>query len=430
MSQLAVRSGLPLRGRVCVPGDKSISHRALILGAIAEGLSRVENFLPAADCRATLGAVRALGIEIEEQTPTTLTVHGRGLAGLQEPDSVLDCARSGTTLRLLAGLLAGQSFFSVLSGSAQLRQRPMGRVAEPLRRMGATVLGRDGGRWPPLAIQGGNLCGMEYRLPVASAQVKSALLLAGLYADSPTTLLVPGPARDHTECMLLAMGGELELGDGSVGIRPGSELQPLDVVVPGDFSSAAFLIVAATLVAGSEISIESVGVNPTRTGLLDILWAMGASVMLHDERRVFGEPVADLAVRGAELHGVEVGGALVVRTIDEFPVLAVAATQAQGETVVRDAAELRVKETDRIATTVKELHRMGAEIEALSDGFVVHGPTPLKGTTVHSHGDHRLAMALVVAGLIATGETLVQDVACIADSFPGFVSTIARLGGT
>jgi 3-phosphoshikimate 1-carboxyvinyltransferase len=429
MSQLTVRSGLPLRGRVGVPGDKSISHRALMLGAIARGTSRVENFLPAADCRATLGTVRALGIDIEELAPTTLAVHGHGLGGLQEPDDVLDCVRSGTTLRLLAGLLAGQSFLSVLSGDAQLRRRPMGRVTEPLRRMGATVLGREGGRQPPLAIQGGNLFGIEYTLPVASAQVKSALLLAGLYADSPTTLHVPGPARDHTERMLLAMGAELEASNGDVEIRPGIELWPLNVVVPGDFSSAAFLIAAASMLPGSEISIEGVGVNPTRTGLLDVLQEMGADVVLHNERMASGEPVADLDVCTSELRGIEVGGNTVVRMIDEFPVLAVLATQAQGETIVRDAGELRVKETDRIATAVGELRRLGAEIEPRPDGFVVHGPTPLAGSAVHSHGDHRLAMALVVAGLIAAPETLVQDVDCIADSFPGFVPTVARLGG-
>jgi 3-phosphoshikimate 1-carboxyvinyltransferase len=429
MSQLTVRSGLPLRGRVGVPGDKSISHRALMLGAIARGTSRVENFLPAADCRATLGTVRALGIDIEELAPTTLAVHGHGLGGLQEPDDVLDCVRSGTTLRLLAGLLAGQSFLSVLSGDAQLRRRPMGRVTEPLRRMGATVLGREGGRQPPLAIQGGNLFGIEYTLPVASAQVKSALLLAGLYADSPTTLHVPGPARDHTERMLLAMGAELEAGNGDVEIRPGIELWPLNVVVPGDFSSAAFLIAGASMLPGSEISIEGVGVNPTRTGLLDVLQEMGADVVLHNERMASGEPVADLDVCTSELRGIEVGGDTVVRMIDEFPVLAVLAAQAEGETIVRDAGELRVKETDRIATTAGELRRLGAEIEPRPDGFVVHGPTALVGCAVHSHGDHRLAMALVVAGLIAAGETLVQDVDCIADSFPGFIPTVARLGG-
>ena len=446
MSHWTVQPGAPLCGRVCVPGDKSISHRALLLACIAEGTSCVDNFLPAADCLATLRAVRALGVEVEEPAPAQVIVHGRGLHGLREPACVLDCVRSGTAMRLLAGLLAGQPFLSLLTGDAQLRRRPMARVVEPLRLMGAVVLGRDGGRLPPLAIQGGGLHGIDYTLPVASAQVKSALLLAGLYADGPTTLHLPGPARDHTERMLLAMGGILDAyaGDWRSNLQPPAyasnfqltpveRLHPVDLMVPGDFSSAAFLVVAATLVPGSEIAVEGVGVNPTRTGLLDALRAMGADVALHSERTVGGEPVADLIVRASVLRGVEIGGPLVVRAIDELPILAVAATQAQGETVVRDAGELRVKETDRIATTVQELRRLGAEIEPRPDGFVVHGPTPLhsleRSRRVHSHGDHRLAVALVVAGLIARGQTCVQDVDCIADSFPGFQAILARLGG-
>ncbi len=444
MSQLRVQGAAPLRGRIQVPGDKSVSHRSLLLGSLAEGTSRVEHFLSAADCRATLSAVRALGVEVEELGPSSLILRSRGLRGLQEPDDVVDCSRSGTTMRLLAGILAGQPFPTVLSGDTQLRRRPMGRIAEPLRCMGATVLGRDGGRLPPLTIQGGSLQGLDYTLPVASAQVKSSLLLAGLYAGGATSLCVPGPARDHTERMLVAMGARLETEDWGLAtggqrlwLEPGYPLRALDFAVPGDFSSAAYFLVAASLVPGSEVLIEGAGVNPTRTGLLDVLRAMGADVVLEDERMVGGEPVADLAVRASDLAGTEVSGQLVVRTIDEFPILAVAATQARGETVVRDAAELRVKETDRIATTVQELRRLGAEIEAQPDGFVVQGPTPLQspdfaegqGSMVFSHGDHRLAMALVVAGLIARGETCVQDTDCIADSFPGFAAALAKLGG-
>jgi 3-phosphoshikimate 1-carboxyvinyltransferase len=438
MSHLAVQPGGPLRGSVRVPGDKSISHRALLLAAIAEGTSRVEGFLPAGDCLATLRSVRALGIGVEEHSQTTLIVHGRGLHGLQEPDDVLDCGRSGTTMRLLAGILAGQRFTSLLTGDAQLRRRPMGRIVEPLRRMGATVLGREDGRRPPLALRGGDLRGIDYELPVASAQLKSALLLAGLYASGPTTLHVPGPARDHTERMLIAMGGKLEIRDWRLEIEPGGPLQPQDIVVPGDLSSAAFLVVAATLVPGSEITIEGVGVNPTRTGLLDVLQGMGADIARKNERIVSGEPVADLTIRAAELHGVEVSGTMVVRAIDELPVLAVAATQARGQTVLRDAAELRVKETDRIATTVQELRLLGAEIEPQPDGFFVCGPTPLHspatecvvgtGASVRSHGDHRLAMALTVAGLVASGETVVQNTDCIADSYPAFEGTLKKLG--
>lgn len=444
MSRMTVTTSGPLQGRVRVPGDKSISHRALLLGAIAEGTSRVENLLVGADCCATLGVIGALGIEVEQLAPTTVIVHGRGLRGLREPEDVLDCGRSGTTMRLLAGIMAGQPFLSVLGGDAQLRRRPMGRVAEPLRTMGAVVLGRDRGRFPPLVLQGplsirgqGHaLRGIDYSLPVASAQVKSALLLAGLYADGPTTLHVPGPARDHTERMLLAMGGGLHIGgeEGETGkqrvqLEPGLPLQAIDVMVPGDLSSAAFLVIAALLVPGSEVFLEGVGVNPTRSGLLEVLKAMNADMTMHNERLVGGEAVADLTVRVSELRGIDVVGDLVVRMIDEFPILAVAATQAQGQTLVRDAGELRVKETDRIVTTVQELRRLGAQIEARPDGFLVQGPTPLHGAPVGSHGDHRLAMALAVAGLIASGDTTIEDVDCITDSFPGFEAALVDLGG-
>ncbi|MDH7486704.1 MAG: 3-phosphoshikimate 1-carboxyvinyltransferase [Anaerolineae bacterium] len=439
MSSLSVRSGTPLRGRVRVPGDKSISHRALLLGAIAEGESRVSGFLPAADCLATLRCLRGLGVKIETPSPipspyagegsqgVTLIVHGRGLHGLHPPQGPLDCGGSGTTMRLLSGILAGQPFRSVLTGNAQLSRRPMARVAIPLRQMGARVTDTDG--HAPLLIEGGHLRGIDYTLPVASAQVKSAILLAGLYADGPTTVREPVPTRDHTERMLQAMGGGLRIADCGLRIEPGERLQALDIVVPGDFSSAAFLIVAATLVPGSEVTIAGVGVNPTRTGALEVLKAMGAHIEVKNEGDCGGEPVADLRVRAGELSAMEIGGAIIPRLIDELPLLALVATQARGMTVIRDAAELRVKETDRIATTVAELRKLGAQIEARPDGFVVRGPTPLRGAEVDSHGDHRLAMTLAVAGLLAEEETRVHDVECIADSFPGFVETLRRLGG-
>jgi 3-phosphoshikimate 1-carboxyvinyltransferase len=429
VSQLTVRPGGALCGQVTVPGDKSISHRALILGAIAGGESRVTGFLPAADCQATLDAIRALGVQVDRLESSTLRVHGRGLHGLREPEDVVACARSGTTLRLLAGLLAGQPFLSVLTGDEQLRRRPMARIVAPLRRMGALILGRDAGQRPPLAVQGGALQGLDHRLPVASAQVKSALLLAGLYASGSTTVRVPGPARDHTERMLAAMGARLETVGWDVVLHPGTPLQPHDLTVPGDLSSAVFLAVAAALVPGSEVVLPGVGVNPTRSGLLDVLRVMGADLIVPQERVQGGEPVADLTVRATGLRAADVAGELVVRMIDEIPLLAVAATQAQGETVVRDAAELRVKETDRIATTVHELRRLGARIDARPDGLVVEGPVRLRGATVSSHGDHRLAMALAVAGLVAEGETTVLGADCIGDSFPGFARMLQRLGG-
>ncbi|MGD8464269.1 MAG: 3-phosphoshikimate 1-carboxyvinyltransferase [Anaerolineae bacterium] len=437
-NHLTVYPAQPLRGRVSVPGDKSISHRAVVLGALADGPSQVTNFLPAADCQATLHAIQALGIEVEQPEPTALHIHGQGLKGLSEPDNVLDCRRAGTAMRLLAGLLAGQPFLSVLAGEPQLLRRPMARIVRPLQQMGATILGRQDGRLPPLAIRGGGLRGIDYTLPVASAQVKSAILLAGLYAEGKTTIREPGPARDHTERMLAARGCKLQVAGPTIELTPPQQLQAMDITVPGDFSSAAFLLVAAALVPGSELIVEGVGVNPTRTGLLDILRAMGADMHVQAQRSISGEPVADLVMRASELHGTQVSGELVVRTIDEFPILAVAATQARGETIVRDAAELRVKETDRIATTVGELRRLGAQIEAQSDGFVVHGPSRLQASEpsgegpalVNSHNDHRLAMALAVAGLVAIGRTRIMGADCINDSFPGFELLLARLQGS
>ena len=429
MSQLTVHPSVPLRGRVHVPGDKSISHRALLLGALADGVSHIRGFLPCSDCLATLACLRELGIGVETPDATTLTIHGRELRGLRAPTVPLDCVRSGTTMRLLVGILAGQSFASTLIGAPQLLRRPMRRVVEPLCQMGAEIETTDG--HAPLTIRGRRLHGCDHTLPIASAQVKSALLLAGLYANGPTTVRQPGPARDHTERMLVAMGADIEVNDLTVTLIPSpSPLVPLfSLSIPGDISSAAFPLVVAALVPGSEVTIEDVGVNPTRTGLLDVLGAMGAEIASDNEHKQEGEPVADVTVRASDLVGMEVGGDMVVRMIDEFPVLAVAATQAHGTTVVRDAAELRVKETDRIATVVDELRALGARIAPLPDGFVVEGPTPLRSAVVDSHSDHRLAMALVVAGLIAEGEVVIEHAECIADSFPGFVELMRKLTG-
>jgi 3-phosphoshikimate 1-carboxyvinyltransferase len=427
MSQLTVHPSASLQGSVRVPGDKSISHRALMFGALADGRSRIDGFLPSGDCLATLGCLQALGIKIDRHDETALTVHGRGLRGLQKPAAPLNCVRSGTTMRLLAGILAGQSFDCTLTGDSQLLRRPMRRITEPLREMGAEIEDVDGRA--PLTIRGRKLHGHAHTLAVASAQVKSALLLAGLYADGPTVVRQPGPARDHTERMLIAMGGKIAIAGLDVTLTSVDALTPNSLIVPGDISSAAFLLVAATLIEGSEVTIEDVGVNPTRTGLLGVLGEMGCRIDIENAAVHGGEPVADLTARFSSLRGVEVGGSTVVRMIDEFPILAVAATQAHGTTVVRDAAELRVKETDRIAVIVEGLRAMGASIEPQPDGFIVEGPTPLDGALVDSGGDHRLAMALAVAGMIAKGETVVEQAECIPDSFPGFVSLIEELGG-
>ncbi len=424
----------PLSGTIAVPGDKSISHRAVLLAALAEGVSMIRNWLPAGDTLATLEAVRALGVavEVDERSPHAwdLRVEGRGLRGLRRPAGPLNCRNAGTAIRLLAGLMCGQAFPSMLDGSEQLRQRPMGRVTEPLQRMGADIRAEDG--HAPLHIRPAALHGIEYSLRVASAQVKSALLLAGLYTSDRVRVFQPGPARDHTERMLVAMGAVVTTQDGWVTLSEapfgGRRLLPLDMTVPGDFSSAAFPLVAAAIVPHSRITIRGVGVNETRTGLLEILRQMGADVKIANQQVTGGELIADLTVGYDELHAVDVAGPTVVRAIDEFPVWAVAATQAAGPSTVRDAVELRVKEVDRIAMLAAELRRLGVELDEHDDGFTVHGPRRLRGASVDSHDDHRLGMALAVAGLAADEPTLIHDAACMADSFPGFVETMRRLG--
>jgi 3-phosphoshikimate 1-carboxyvinyltransferase len=412
---------------VRVPGDKSITHRALLLGAVADGDTLVRGYLDSGDCRASVQAVQALGAGVDELGPDTLRVRGLGLDGLREPEDVVNCVGSGTTMRLLAGLVAGYDFTCVLTGNDALRRRPMDRVLRPLQQMGATVLGRSGDRLPPITIRGGGLRGVDYTLPVASAQVKSCVLLAGLRASGETTVREPGPTRDHTERMLRAMGAEVHSRGATITVEPPERLRPLDLVVPGDLSSAAFLVAAATLVPGSKVVIEGVGVNPTRTGILDIMWAMGADVTLTKERIEGGEPVADLVVRSAPLRAIRVAGELIPRAIDELPLVAVLATQAEGVTEVREAQELRVKESDRVATLGQELRALGAHIEELPDGYRVEGPTPLRGGAVRSHRDHRLAMALAVAALVADGPVIIEDADCAADSFPGFFELLDGL---
>lgn len=429
MTQIHAQSGKALTGQCSVPGDKSVSHRAIMFGSIAEGKTTIRNFLDGHDCRATVGVMRDLGVEIEVLTPTELVVHGRGLDGLQEPNNVLNCDNSGTTIRLMTGLLAGQKFTSFLNGTAQIRRRPMGRIVQPLRGMGADITGRQNGNYAPLAIRPSRLQGVEYQMPVASAQVKSCLLLAGLYAHGLTIVREPGPTRDHTERMLRAMGAPIEVVGNTVhSERPQQPLQAIDITVPGDISSAAFLLVAGCITPDSRLTIAGVGINRTRTGIVDALQEMGAHIEYHNEREQAGEPVADLEVRYSELHGATFGGAPIVTMIDELMVLAVAATQAKGRTLVKDAGELRVKETDRIASTVTELRKMGAKIEPTSDGFIIDGPTELRGAPVESQGDHRLAMAMTIAGLVAKGSTAVYGSEVTADSFPGFEITLQALG--
>lgn len=412
-----------LRGKVNVPGDKSISHRALMHAALAQGTSRITNFLQAGVTEAMLRCVRDLGVEVEANNNREILVRGRQL---RSPAAMLDCGNSGATIRMLMGALAGQrDVTSVLTGSAGLRRRPMKRVAEPLRLMGADINVDT----PPLTIRGRQLHGVEYTLPVASAQIKAAILLAALQADSMTTIHEPGPSRDHSERLLRSIGVNVVSQSDSVVLTPPDRpVRAFELTVPGDISSAAFLMAAVVLVPNSEVMIADVGMNDTRTGILDALIEMGAMIRLENQREINGEPIADVTIKTSDLRGITIGGDWVVRMIDEFPIFAVLATQAKGETTVCDAEELRVKESDRIAMLALELRKLGAQIEERPDGFCIEGPTQLRGAVVDSHGDHRLAMSLAVAGLIADGETTITNAEAYRESFPNFAELMQALG--
>lgn len=409
-----------------VPGDKSISHRAAILGAIAEGATVIEGFLTSEDCLNTLNALSSMGVSIRRDGEL-VHLTGVGLDGLREPHSVIDVGNSGTGIRLLTGLAAGQPFRTVLTGDASIRRRPMDRIVKPLTLMGARIRGEQGGSLAPLHVEGGNLRGIRYESPVASAQVKSAILLAGLYADGETTVTEPALSRDYTERMLTVFGGAVRRDGLSATVTPRPTLRGQMLSVPGDISSAAFFIVAGLLAPDAEILIENVGVNPTRTGLLDALKMMGADLTIERERMQGGEPVADIRARTSSLRGAEFGGDMIVRMIDEIPILALAAARAEGETVVRDAAELRVKETDRVQTITAELGNLGVRVSPVPDGFRIRGRQRILGGETTSHGDHRIAMTAAIAGLIAEQPTTVRDVACVATSFPNFWELLSEL---
>ncbi len=416
-----------LHGEITVPGDKSISHRAIMLAALAEGTSRVDGFLEGEDTRATAAIFAQMGVRIDVPSASSRIVHGVGLHGLRAPDRALDCGNAGTGMRLLAGVLAGQAFDTVLTGDDSLRLRPMRRVIEPLAAMGARIDAEAGGL-PPLRIRGGSdLHGINYELPMASAQVKSALLLAGLYARGQTTVREPHPTRDYTERMLAAFGWPIDFGPGRASLGGGHRLRATDVVVPTDFSSAAFFLVAATLVPGSRLLLRAVGLNPRRTGLLHALRLMGADIREHDAREQGGERVADLEVVHAPLRGIEVPTELVPDMIDEFPILFIAAAAADGTTTVRGAAELRVKESDRIAMMARGLAALGVRIRETPDGAVIDGG-PIAGGEVDSGTDHRIAMSFVVAAVLADAPVRVRDCANVVTSFPGFLE-LARACG-
>ena len=422
-----VEPGGVLKGRIRVPGDKSISHRSIMLASIAEGMTHVTGFLEGEDAIATMNAFRALGVQIDGPDRGNVTVHGVGLNGLKRPAAPLDCGNAGTAMRLLAGLLAGQRFDCELTGDDSLRRRPMRRVADPLNLMGAKIEAAGGGR-PPLRVSGGRrLNGIDYAMPVASAQVKSAVLLAGLYADGRTCVTEPAPTRDHTERMLEAFGCPVEKNGRSVCVRRSSGLRATAIEVPADISSAAFFLVGAAMVPGSDITLEHVGTNPTRTGVIEILRLMGARLDIQNERLAGGEPVADIRVRGTELRGVEIPAKLVPLAIDEFPVLFIAAANATGTTIVTGAEELRVKESDRIQVMADGLQALGARAEPTPDGMRITGG-PYGGGQVRSHDDHRIAMAFAMAGLRATGAVTITECANVATSFPGFVALAGSAG--
>lgn len=447
MDRIELSKAKRFKGEFYPPPDKSISHRAVIFSSISKGKSIIKNFLRSEDTLSTVESMRMLGTDIIEKGSKggftgDLIIQGKGLNGLKEPSDIIDCKNSGTTIRLLSGILSGNAFFSVLTGDDSLRKRPMSRVIIPLRQMGAEIMGREGDKYPPVAIRGGKLNPIKYSMPVASAQVKSSLMLAGLYAEGETEIIEPFKSRDHTERMLPCFGAEIDVKGLNIRIKGRPELKSTDIYIPGDFSSAAFFIVAAILISDSEILIRNVGINPTRTGLLEVLKKMGANIELTNIRDISldpesrnkdsgyssTEPLADIYCKSCRyLRSINISREAIPALIDEFPIICVAATQAEGVTTIRGAEELRLKESDRIKAMSTELKKMGAEIEEFEDGISIRGKTKLKGTVLESYKDHRIAMALSIASLIADGTTTIQNVSSVNISFPGFFEILRKL---
>lgn len=414
-----------LNGTLAIPGDKSISHRAVMFGSLAEGTTRITNFLEGADCLSTISCFQKMGINIQNNNGEIL-VHGKGLHGLKAPDDVLDVGNSGTTTRLISGILAGQDFISELTGDASIRKRPMKRIITPLSQMGADIVSLNGNGCAPLKISGKKLQAIHYDSPVASAQVKSCVLLAGLYADGITSVTEPVLSRNHTEIMLNYFGADVTSEGTTASVKPDPSLYGREILVPGDISSAAYFIAAGLLVPNSEILLKNVGTNPTRDGILRVCKAMGADITLLNETKE-GEPTADLLIRSSSLHGTTVGGAIIPTLIDELPMIAVMAAFAEGTTVIRDAAELRVKESDRIQVMTENLQKMGADIQATDDGMIINGGKPLYGAEIDSHLDHRVAMSFAVAGLLCDGPLTIRNGECVNISYPEFYSDLYSL---
>ena len=414
-----------LHGEVTIPGDKSISHRSVMFGSIAKGETEITNFLQGADCLSTISCFRAMGIEIENDGNRVL-VHGKGLHGLTKPNHVLDCGNSGTTTRLISGILSAQNFDVTLTGDASIQKRPMKRIMDPLSLMGADIRSINENGCAPLAISGRPLHGIHYQSPVASAQVKSAILLAGLYADGETRVTEPYVSRNHSELMLSHFGADVHTEDTTAVIRPVKELYGQKIEVPGDISSAAFFLATGLLIPDSEILIRNVGINPTRDGILRICKDMGADITLLNEK-TSGEPTADLLVRSSRLHGTVIGGSVIPTLIDELPMIAAMACFADGETIIKDASELKVKESNRIAVMVENLSAMGADVEETEDGMIIRGGKPLHGAVIDSHLDHRIAMTFAITGCMAEGETEILGAECVNISYPGFYDDLKRL---
>jgi 3-phosphoshikimate 1-carboxyvinyltransferase len=415
-----------LFGEVTIPGDKSISHRSVMFGSVAHGVTTVTNFLKGDDCLSTISCFRKLGVRIEESNDQ-LRIFGNGFEGLTEPNELLDVGNSGTTIRLLMGILAGRPFFSSLIGDESIGKRPMTRVTNPLSNMGAKIDGRHNGSYTPLSIRGGHLESINYTLPVASAQVKSALILAGLQADGVSQIIEPAETRDHTERMIRRFGGKIEKDNKVITVKGGQKLTAASIHVPGDISSAAFFLVAGAIISGSEIHLKNVGLNSTRTGIIEVLQKMGADLEIHENQDNKFEPTGDLIIKSSSLKGTIIEGDLIPKLIDEVPIIALMATQAEGDTIIKDAEELKVKETNRIDTVVQELKKLGASIEATKDGMVIHGKSKLHGGVVSSHGDHRIGMMLAVAALLSKEEVLLEKPEAISVSYPNFFEHLNNL---
>ena len=415
-----------LKGEVSIPGDKSISHRAVMFGSLAEGTTEVTNFLQGADCLSTISCFRKLGIEIEN-TSQQILIHGKGLHGLTEPSDTLDTGNSGTTTRLISGILAGQRFTTILNGDASIQTRPMKRIMTPLSMMGADITSLKGNDCAPLRICGGQLHGVAYTSPVASAQVKSCILLAGLYADAPTSVTEPVLSRNHTELMLAGFGAHVTSSGTTATIEPEPDLNGMKIEVPGDISSAAYFLAAGLMIPNSEIMIKNVGINPTRDGILRVAKEMGGDITILNEKTSGGEPTCDLLVRSSSLKGVTIGGEIIPTLIDEIPMIAVMACFAEGITTIKDAQELKVKESNRIDTVVTNLKAMGAHIEATDDGMIIEGGYPLHGAVIDSHLDHRIAMSFAIGALGADGETRIEGADCVKISYPEFYQTLEKL---